>query len=524
MVDLPRRAGPLWKADGRRRPRLERDVDADVVVVGGGISGLTTAVLLARGGADVVVVEAGAVGGGTTGASTAKVTALQSTRLSQVRSAHGDEAAEVYAGAQTAAREWIVGRAEGRDAADVHLEHRDAVTYCSSLDELEQIEAEADAAEVAGLPITVSDVVPELPYPVVRAIRLADQAQLDPRAWCEDLAAELDASPTATVHEGTRVVGFDQRGRQVTTADGHTVRAGHVVVATLLPVTDRGGFFAQAEPSMSYGIAVTLDDPLPTRFPMTYGEGSSPRSLRAAADADGREVLVVGGGGHTVGRNPRTLDEPEQLVAWASQHFPVREVTHRWAAHDLRPIDHLPFAGRADRLPGAPWVMTGFAKWGLTNGTAAAMTVAGRILGDEPRAWDRSFDPRRGRGGTGLKEAARINASVGRELTWGWLRPGASTSPDGPAVGRRHGVPCGAVPTGDPGRDGERDEGTSCRLSLVCTHLGGIVRWDEAARTWDCPLHGSRFDEEGTVVSGPAVRPLHRHDDAPQAPSSPGVR
>ncbi len=432
------------------------------------------------------VLEAGTVGQGTTGASTAKVTALQSTRLSAVRKAHGDDAAARYAEAQMAAQAWIATRADERATA-CRLEIRDAVTYTTEAEHVDEIEAAAEAARIAGLPVVLGDEVPELPYPVRRSVRLADQVQLDSRAWAADLAAEIDDLEGAVVHEASRVTGIDPRGRHVTTAGGR-VRADHIVVATLLPVTDRGGFFAQAEPAMSYGLAVTLSEPVAETFPMAYGEDSTSRSLRTAHTADGTPVLLVGGGGHTVGRRRDEMDAPEELLAWAGEHFPVASVTHRWSAHDLRPVDQVPFAGRADPLPGAPWIMTGFAKWGMTNGTAAAMTVAGRILGTEARPWDGLFDPRRHRGLTGLKETARINGGVAREMVVGWAAPGRR---------RRLVVPCGSP----PGEDG-------CTVSRVCTHLGGVVHWNEAAGTWDCPLHGSRFAAEGTVVAGPAVRPL----------------
>src|SRR5690606_30883897 len=131
---------------------------------------------------------------------------------------------------------------------------RDAVTYTTEDAHVADVEAEADAARAAGLGVEVTDAVPELPFAVRRAVRLPDQIQIDSRAWCLDLAAELDSLPTAHVHEGTRVTGVDPRGGRVTTFDGCSVTADHVVLATLLPISDRGAFFAQAEPSMSYSV------------------------------------------------------------------------------------------------------------------------------------------------------------------------------------------------------------------------------------------------------------------------------
>jgi hypothetical protein len=265
------------------------------------------------------------------------------------------------------------------------------------------------------------------------------------------------------------------------------------VLATLLPISDRGLFFARAEPAMSHGVALRVTGSVPTS--MSYGADAPTRSLRTSTDGD-RTLLLVGGEGHPVGRETDiTAAAQQRLVAWAQRWFPVGDVVHRWAAHDMRPVDLLPWAGRADRLPGSPWIATGFGKWGMTNATAAAMTLASAITGADPHPWDGIFSPHRNPGWSGARSLVGLNLGVAREMAAGWLTPSTATTPGGPTVRRCGGVPC-AVQTGAP------------EVSLRCTHLGGIVRWNDAEETWDCPLHGSRFAADGTVVAGPATRAL----------------
>lgn len=494
MPRLPPATSRPWSAPSPARAPLAGEVEADVVVVGGGIAGLTTAVLLVRAGVRVRVLEAGVVGQGTTGGSTAKVSALQALRLSELRAAHGDDAVVTYTAAQLAGQAWIATRAEAR-AVDCGLERREAVTYTTEADRVGRVEAEAEACAVAGLDVTVTEGDDALPFPVARTVRLADQLQIDPQAWVDDLAAEVDGADGSAVHEHSPVTGFADGHRTAVTADGR-VRADHVVLATLLPISDRGLFFARAEPAMSHGVTLVAEGDVPTA--MSYGTDSDmTRSLRTTTDGD-HTLLLIGGEGHTVGRRPDTLAAQQALADWGHEWFPLGTVAHRWAVHDLRSADLLPFAGRADRLPGSPWIATGFGKWGMTSGTAAAMTIAGGITGQGDHPWDRLFSPRRSPGWKGARDLGKLNAEVAGEMGRGWAVPTSGNPPSAPSIAR-----CGAVPCAE-GPDG------GGRVKLVCTHLGGIVRWDEAQRTWDCPLHGSRFAADGTVVAGPAVRRLPR--------------
>jgi glycine/D-amino acid oxidase-like deaminating enzyme/nitrite reductase/ring-hydroxylating ferredoxin subunit len=488
----------LWLdgAAGSEPRTLDRDMTVDVAVIGGGIAGLTTALLLKRGGARVAVLEAGRVGHGVTGCNTAKVTALQGTVYTTIRGRHGEDAAADYAGASAAAVERVATLAREEDiACDLH--RRDAFTYAADASELEAVEQEAAAAGGAGLPVELVD-GPDLPYPVTAAVRLAGQLEFHPVRYVEGLAAAVEGDGSF-VAEGVRALEVSEGSPCVVRTTTRTVTADRVVVATHYPFLDRGLFFSRLEPQRSYCLAARVRGPLPQG--MSINAGSPTRSVRSYGD-----TLVLGGEGHATGSTQATPQRFAALEAFARRHWHVEAITHRWSAQDPIPHDHLPLIGPYTPLSSRLFVATGFMKWGLSGGTLAGMVLSELLAGRED-PWAGRFDPAR----VSLRSApqlAQLNAKAGAHMVGDRLRPAQAGSAEDVPPGEAREVRDGLGKTGV-----YRDEqGGLHGVSLRCTHLGCLVRFNAAERSWDCPCHGSRFDVDGRVLEGPATHPLQSRE------------
>jgi len=275
-----------------------------------------------------------------------------------------------------------------------------------------------------------------------------------------------------------------------------------VLVCTGMPIVDRGLHFARLEPRRSYLVALRVEGGPPDGLPMAISVDAPTRSLRTAPDpAGGPDLLLVGGEGHVVGREPDTGARYEALVAWAEAHFPVTEVAWRWSTQDYESVDELPYVGGGGLLPDGLLVATGFAKWGMTNGTAAGLALVDDVLGRPARSWRPPFDAGRGDVRRSARRLLELNTKVAYRLVAdrvASLRPaGAPDEGDATVTALGH--------TGRACVDGGAHE-----VSAVCPHLGGVLAWNHAERSWDCPLHGSRFGCEGPVLQGPAVTDLRR--------------
>jgi nitrite reductase/ring-hydroxylating ferredoxin subunit len=305
-----------------------------------------------------------------------------------------------------------------------------------------------------------------------------------------------------TVVTGRRVVSAPLSGSiAVDLDDGGRIEAENVVLATGIPILDRGLYFAKVEPQRSYALAFRHAEAPEL---MLLSAGSPTRSVRDAPGSDGR-LLLVGGEGHTVGRTGSTRAHLDTLREWTEQWFPGAEETHAWSAQDYSSHDGLPAIGALPRGRGRVYLATGYGKWGLTNAVAAALSLTKQIHGHRA-TWQTPISHRVTRP-SGALEIARLNAAVGAHLVGDFARAQLRERSD-PAegqgvVGRQVMGRRGALPVGDA-----RVDGRLCSVVAVCTHLGGTVSWNDAERSWDCPLHGSRFTPDGQVLEGPATRPL----------------
>jgi glycine/D-amino acid oxidase-like deaminating enzyme/nitrite reductase/ring-hydroxylating ferredoxin subunit len=473
----------------------------DVAVVGAGLTGLTVALLLARAGSSVVVVEGRRVGSGTTGNTTAKVSLLQGTRLSAIVRRHSAATAEQYVEANREGQAWLL-----RYCADhnIPFQVRPAYSYAATRAGGSSVRDEFAAGLAAGLPVEWVDDT-ELPFPVFGAVRLADQAQFNPMDVLTVMVKDV-MSRGGLIVERSRVRQIHPGTVNRITTDRGTLQADRVVLATGTPIMDRGGFFARLEPLRSYASAFRVPGSVPEG--MYLSVDASTRSVRSAPTPDG-QLLLTGGNGHVVGRRTPTSELIDDLTGWTKQHWPGAERTHVWSAQDYHSMHELPYAGPLSPVSDRVLVATGYDKWGMTNAVAAALSLSSQMLGGQTewasvmRSWSAAEL-------SGALPAAKLNAGVAFEFSGGWIRPLLSPHDQySPAEGSGMVVRAGASPVAVCTVDGR-----TIRRSAVCTHLHGVVSWNDAERSWDCPLHGSRFTADGTVLEGPATADLKPADPA----------
>ena len=484
-------------------PRLEKDATADVCVIGAGIAGLSTAYELARAGRSVIVIDMARIGDGMTGRTTAHFSNAFDDRYFEVERLHGAEGARLVAESHTAAIERAVEIATS-ESIDCDLERLDGWLFEAPGEKTDVLERELDAASRAG--IVGLEIAPRAPldYDTGPALRFPDQMQLHPLKYLAGLARAI-VRQGGRIHGGTHATklqgGEDAR---VETAHGPTIRARSIVVATNTPFNDRTVMHTKQAGYQTYVIACEVPRGSVKRalYWDTLEHYHYVRLQTVGSGADARDVLIVGGEDHKTGQ----ADEPEKrwtdLETWTRLVFPTAgAVERRWSGEVMEPVDALGFIGENPLDRDNVYVATGDSGNGMTHGVIAGVLLADLIEGRE-NAWAGIYDPAR-RTLRSAGEYAKENLNVAREYGR-WLEKGDVARVEDIARGEgaviRRGLKMHAVYVDDAGRAHE--------LSAVCPHLGCVVRWNHVEKSWDCPCHGSRFDQRGKVVNGPSLGDL----------------
>jgi glycine/D-amino acid oxidase-like deaminating enzyme/nitrite reductase/ring-hydroxylating ferredoxin subunit len=506
MKDLPGRPASYWieSTDEPELPPLQEDVSVDVAVIGAGITGIMAATLLKRAGRTVALVESKQVLHGATGYTTAKLTAGHNVIYSHLERRFGAEGARLYAAANQAGVETVIRMAED-EGIDCDLERTGNYVYSEAGDEAETLRQEADAAKRTGLPARFVRET-ELPFPVAGAVALDDQAQFHPRKFLLPLVRKLPGDGSH-VFAHTRACDVEEGDRcRVITARG-LVHARDVIVATHLPILDRGLFFAKTHPKREYVVAAPIDAARAPRG--MYISTESPIHSARSTPYEGGRLLIVTGEGHKTGQEPHTDERFGRLADWARERFAVDSFEFRWATQDNFSVDRVPYVGRIRRGSEHVFAATGFSGWGMSNGVAAAILLSDLVLGRE-NPWAELYDSKRLKPLASAPQFARENANVAKR----WLGDRArAAAAEKDLSSLRAGEGRVLRLNGELVGVNRDSEGGLHAVSAVCTHLGCLIGWNTAEESWDCPCHGSRFGTDGTVIQGPAVKDLRRRDD-----------
>jgi len=475
---------------------LTHDTAADVCVIGAGIAGLTTAYLLTEVGKTVVVLDDGAVGSGQTGMTTAHLVNALDDRFFELERYHGERGSRLAAESHTAAVDRIE-RIVSRERIDCDFARLDGYLFCAPEHDEAYLDRELAAIHRAGLYNVAKTGRAPLEFDTGPCLRFPNQAQFHPLKYLAALAEAIERAG-GRIFTGTHATKIEGGKHATVSAQGGTVKAGSIVVATNTPVNDLVVVHTKQAPYMTYVIGARV--PRDSVTQALYWDTGDPYHyirLQPRVDAD-HDLLIVGGEDHKTGQADDIPERHPRLERWARERFPsMREVAYQWAGQVMEPHDGLAFIGHNPLDAENVYTVTGDSGNGMTHGTIAGMLITDLILGRN-NPWATLYDPGRvtlRATGAFAKETVNMAAQYADWVTGGDVGSVDEIAKDSGAVVRRGALKV-AVYRDATGELHER--------SAVCPHLGCIVAWNPSEKTWDCPCHGSRFSKFGDVINGPA--------------------
>lgn len=517
------RTGSVWKATAtlERPAPLEGSLSADVCIVGGGIAGMTTAYLLGRAGRSVVVLSGSAIGGGETGQTTAHLASANDDRFYEIERLHGDRGARIAYESHAAAIDRIEAIV-AEEHIDCDFRRVDGYLFRGG-DEPEQLlRRELAAAHRAGF--QDAELVARAPVPDFDpgpCLRFPRQGQFHPLRYIAGLSAAVrrDGGLLFSDTLVTRIAGGE--AAFVETSAGARVDAKAIVIATNSPVVDRVRVHSKQVPFRTYVVGLRV--PSGAIAWALYWDTLDPyHYVRLTAGMDGAsDLLLVGGEDHRTGEASDVLSAEarwESLERWARARFPAAgAVELRWSGQVMEPFDAVAFIGRNPMDHPNVFIATGDSGQGMTHGTIAGMLLCELVQG-RSHPWQGFYDPSRKTLralGQYVKDNLGALKHLAEHLGGGEIRAMVDVHAGEGAILQRGGRKIAVYRT---------EAGMVQQRSAVCPHLGCVVHWNGAEKSWDCPCHGSRFAPTGEVLTGPAVTPLKAIGPPPGADRRAGSR
>jgi glycine/D-amino acid oxidase-like deaminating enzyme/nitrite reductase/ring-hydroxylating ferredoxin subunit len=493
------RTRSIWMSiDMPAFPALRKNASADVCVVGGGITGLTTAYLLMLNGKSVIVLEDGPLAGGASARTSAHLTAALDDRYHKIEDYHGKQGARMAAQSHSGAID-LIESIVIHENIDCDFERVDGYLFLAPESSPDELQQEYEAAQRAGLNVHMATNGPYTSFDTGPCIVFSRQAQFHPIKYLAALARLIKAGG-GRIYTGTHATEIEDKPPvRISTAAGPTVKAGAVVVATNSPIVSGPVFHTKQAAYRTYVIGVRVPHGSVPRV-LAWDTGDPYYYLRVVdGSVAAGDILLAGGEDHKTGQMDDNEAPFARLEEWTRARFPqAGELAYRWSGQVMEPVDYMAFIGRNPRDTENVYIATGDSGNGLTHGTIAGMLLTDMIMGHKHSAWEKFYSPSR-KTLHAAKDYTTENVNVAAHYGE-WLTPGDVDSVDAIPAGNgailRKGMKKIAVY-----RD---DENNLHMRSAKCPHQGCVVQWNNAERSWDCPCHGSRFDPYGHVVNGPA--------------------
>lgn len=487
--------------------KLGQEIKTEVLVIGGGISGLTTAYCLASAGKQVVLIEDGLIGSGETGRTTAHLTNALDDRYFSLVKLFGTEKASLAAESHTAAIDWIENTIR-REKIDCEFMRVDGYLFLHPSDNMESLNKELESTHKVGLRTEMLGNVPGVVNESSPCLRFPNQGQFHIMKYLNGLAKAFQVKG-GKIFTQTHASWISEN---VVLANGFRIEAAHIVVATNTPVNDLVTMHTKQFPYRSYVVGCTI--PKNSLQPALWWDTGDQDSkwitapyhyVRLQAYNDEFDLLIAGGEDHKTGQADKE-DIPEQmryerLIEWTKMHFPlIDDIKYRWSGQVMEPLDSLAFIGRN---PGNKdtYIITGDSGNGMTHGTLGGLIITDMILGKHNK-WEEIYKPTR----TPLKVAGKyVKEALNMAAQYvDWVSKEDIEKANDLSNGQG-----GIISSGLKKIAAYKDETGHLHLfNAACPHLGCVVQWNADEKSFDCPCHGSRFTAEGKVINGPALDDL----------------